>query len=166
MRGCRGRSPRSSPRAALGGPGHHGIQSHTASAPSSISQKAALGALTADLTTELERRRLELDDRRLTTIKALADIPGIDVDGDPTGEFFLLADISGTYGRTLAGQTITSAEVFAELLLAEANVAVVPGADFAAPNHVRISYTVPPARLAEALTRVADFVARLGKDVG
>ncbi|MFD9520233.1 pyridoxal phosphate-dependent aminotransferase [Streptomyces sp. NPDC059979] len=139
------------------------IQSHTASAPSSISQKAALGALTADLTTELERRRLELDDRRLTTIKALADIPGIDVDGNPTGAFFLLADVSGTYGLTLAGQTITSAEVFAELLLTEANVAVVPGADFAAPNHVRISYTVPPDRLAEALTRVAHFVARLVK---
>ncbi|MER5400524.1 pyridoxal phosphate-dependent aminotransferase [Streptomyces sp. NPDC002599] len=138
------------------------IQSHTASAPSSISQKAAHGALTADLTAELERRRLELDERRRTTIKALADTPGIEVDGNPEGAFFLLADVSGTYGRTPAGRTITSAADFAELLLAEANVAVVPGADFAAPHHVRISYTVPPDRLAEALTRVAVFVDALG----
>lgn len=142
------------------------IQSHTASAPSSISQKAALGALTADLTTELERRRRELDDRRLTTIKALADIPGIEVDGNPEGAFFLLADVSGTYGRTSAHRTITSAADFAELLLAEANVAVVPGADFAAPHHTRISYTVPPERLAEALTRIAAFVDGLGRASG
>ncbi|MGR4881470.1 pyridoxal phosphate-dependent aminotransferase [Streptomyces sp. LARHCF249] len=141
------------------------IQSHTASAPSSISQKAALGALTADLGPELERRRLELDDRRLTTIKALAGIPGVEVAGNPIGAFFLFADVSATYGHTLAGRTITSAADFAELLLTEANVAVIPGADFAAPDHVRISYTVPPDRLAEALTRVADFVARLGSGV-
>lgn len=137
------------------------IQSHTASAPSSISQRAALGALTADLTTELEHRRRELDDRRLTTVKALAGIPGMEVDGTPDGAFFLLADVTGTYGRTLAGRTITSAADFAELLLAEANVAVVPGADFAAPNHVRVSYTVPPDRLREALTRLAAFADAL-----
>ncbi|MFD6888750.1 pyridoxal phosphate-dependent aminotransferase [Streptomyces sp. NPDC059957] len=142
------------------------IQSHTASAPSSISQKAALGALTADLTTELEYRRSELDDRRLTTIKALANVPGIRVDGDPTGAFFLLADVSGAYGRTSAGRTITSAADFAELLLAEANVAVVPGADFAAPHHARISYTVPPHRLEEALARIAAFVDGLGRASG
>lgn len=137
------------------------IQSHTASAPSSISQKAALGALTADLTTELEDRRRRLDDRRLTTLKALADIPGIEADGNPDGAFFLLADVTGTYGRTVAGHTITTAADFAERLLAEANVAVVPGTDFAAPDHVRVSYTVPPDRLAEALTRLAAFVAAL-----
>ncbi|MCY0947059.1 aminotransferase class I/II-fold pyridoxal phosphate-dependent enzyme [Streptomyces antarcticus] len=72
------------------------IQSHTASAPSSISQKAALGALTADLTPELDRRRQALDERRLSTIDALAGIPAIEVDGAPTGAFFLLADVSGT----------------------------------------------------------------------
>ncbi|MCM1971343.1 pyridoxal phosphate-dependent aminotransferase [Streptomyces sp. G1] len=140
------------------------IQSHTASAPSSISQKAALGALTSDLAPELERRRLELDDRRLATIKALEAVPGVEVDGDPTGAFFLLADVSGTYGRGLAGQTITSAADFARLLLTEANVAVVPGADFAAPHHVRISYTVPPDRLAEALPRIAEFAHQLRLD--
>ncbi|WP_371616342.1 pyridoxal phosphate-dependent aminotransferase [Streptomyces sp. NBC_00454] len=137
------------------------LQSHTASAPSSIAQKAALGALTADLTTELEHRRQALDARRLTTIKALTDTPGLEVGGIPEGAFFLLADVSATYGRTHASRTITSAADFAELLLAEANVAVVPGADFAAPHHVRISYTVPPDRLEEALTRIADFVGGL-----
>ncbi|MFZ3498237.1 pyridoxal phosphate-dependent aminotransferase [Streptomyces sp. 5.8] len=137
------------------------LQSHTASAPSSIAQKAALGALTADLTTELEHRRQALDARRLTTLKALADIPGLEAGGNPEGAFFLLADVSATYGRTHAGRTITSAADFADLLLAQSNVAVVPGADFAAPHHVRISYTVPPDRLEEALTRIASFVEGL-----
>nr|WP_242436560.1 aminotransferase class I/II-fold pyridoxal phosphate-dependent enzyme [Streptomyces sp. CB02488] len=93
----------------------------------------------------------------------MADIPGIEADGDPDGAFFLLADVTGTYGRTVAGRTITSAADFAELLLTEANVAVVPGTDFAAPSHVRVSYMVPPDRLAEALTRLAAFIQNLGQ---
>ncbi|MFD7980563.1 pyridoxal phosphate-dependent aminotransferase [Streptomyces sp. NPDC059071] len=137
------------------------LQSHTASAPSSVSQRAAVGALTADLGAELERRRSELDARRLATIKALDEIPGLRVDGDPEGAFFLLADVSGLYGTMHGGRTIGSAADFAELLLAEGNVAVVPGADFAAPDHVRISYTVLPEQLEEALERLADFVSDL-----
>ncbi|MFB7943064.1 pyridoxal phosphate-dependent aminotransferase [Streptomyces sp. NPDC056049] len=137
------------------------LQSHTASAPSSIAQRAALGALTADLGVELERRRSALDARRLATVKAIGDIPGLRVDGDPEGAFFLLTDVTGLYEKGHAGHTITSAADFAELLLAEARVAVVPGADFAAPDHVRISYTVPPEQLDEALGRLADFVRGL-----
>ncbi|MFF6902087.1 pyridoxal phosphate-dependent aminotransferase [Streptomyces hydrogenans] len=137
------------------------LQSHTASAPSSIAQRAALGALTADLGAELERRRSALDARRLATVKAIGDIPGLRVDGKPEGAFFLLADVTGLYGKTRAGRTITSAADFAELLLAEAQVAVVPGADFAAPDHVRISYTVPPEQLDAALGRIAGFVSAL-----
>ncbi|GHJ90754.1 aminotransferase [Streptomyces sp. NE5-10] len=137
------------------------LQSHTASAPSSIAQRAALGALTADLGAELERRRSALDARRLATVKAIGDIPGLRVDGDPEGAFFLLADVTGLYGRVCAGRTVTSAADFAELLLNEAQVAVVPGADFAAPGHVRISYTVPPEQLDEALGRLAGFVGTL-----
>ncbi|MFF9339695.1 MULTISPECIES: pyridoxal phosphate-dependent aminotransferase [unclassified Streptomyces] len=137
------------------------LQSHTASAPSSIAQRAALGALTADLGAELERRRSALDARRLATVKAIGDIPGLRVDGDPEGAFFLLADVSGLYGRTRAGRAVASAADFAELLLAEARVAVVPGADFAAPDHVRISYTVPPEQLDAALGRLAEFVGAL-----
>ncbi|MFC9487388.1 pyridoxal phosphate-dependent aminotransferase [Streptomyces hydrogenans] len=137
------------------------LQSHTASAPSSIAQRAALGALTADLGAELEHRRTALDARRLATVKAIGDIPGLRVDGDPEGAFFLLADVTGLYGKASAGRTITSAADFAELLLNEAQVAVVPGADFAAPGHVRISYTVPPEQLDEALGRLAGFVGTL-----
>ncbi|GAA3060766.1 pyridoxal phosphate-dependent aminotransferase [Streptomyces roseofulvus] len=137
------------------------LQSHTASAPSSIAQRAALGALTADLGAELERRRSALDARRLATVKAIGDVPGLRVDGDPEGAFFLLADVTGLYGKACAGRTVTSAADFAALLLAEAQVAVVPGADFAAPDHVRISYTVPPEQLDEALGRLAGFVGAL-----
>lgn len=137
------------------------VQSHTASAPSSVSQRAALGALTADLTGELDKRRAELDDRRRTTIQALDAAPGIALDTDPRGAFFVFADVSGTYGMRAGDRTINSAADFAALLLSEANVAVVPGADFAAPDHVRISYTVPSDRLAEALDRIAAFATGL-----
>ncbi|MDT9683738.1 pyridoxal phosphate-dependent aminotransferase [Streptomyces sp. TRM76323] len=137
------------------------VQSHTASAPSSISQRAALGALTADLEEELDKRRAALDERRRSTLQALAAVPGVRVDADARGAFFVFADVSGTYGHRVGDRTITSAADFAELLLARAKVAVVPGADFAAPDHVRISYTVPPERLSEALERIAGFVTTL-----
>ncbi len=137
------------------------VQSHTASAPSSISQRAALGALTTDLDAELAKRRDELDERRKTTLQAIADIPGLSLDADPQGAFFVFANVSGTYGLQTEGRTIRTAADFAELLLSQANVAVVPGADFAAPDHVRISYTVPADRLAEALSRIARFTAAL-----
>lgn len=63
----------------------------------------------------------------------------------------------------MTGRTITSAADFAVLLLTEANVAVVPGTDFAAPNHLPVSYTFPPDRLTEALTRPAALIQKLGQ---
>ncbi|MFF8604611.1 pyridoxal phosphate-dependent aminotransferase [Streptomyces sp. NPDC015346] len=137
------------------------VQSHTASAPSSVSQRAALGALTADLDEELSRRRTALDERRQAVLQRLDKVPGVRVDGDARGAFFVFADVSGTYGLTAGDRTIGSAADFAELLLARADVAVVPGTDFAAPDHVRISYTVPPDRLAVALDRLSHFVTDL-----
>jgi aspartate aminotransferase len=83
------------------------------------------------------------------------------VPDEPLGAFFVFADVSGTYGRGLAGRRITSAADFAELLLSQAYVAVIPGADFGAPDHVRISYTVTTAELARGLTRIADFTHSL-----
>jgi len=137
------------------------IQSHTASAPSSISQRAALAALNADLDVELRSRRAELDARRHLILDSLRQAVGIHVPDEPLGAFFVFADVSGTYGRGVAGRPIASAADFAELLLSHAHVAVIPGADFAAPDHVRISYTVATAELARGLTRIADFTHSL-----
>ncbi|GGS26799.1 hypothetical protein GCM10010221_25160 [Streptomyces parvus] len=117
--------------------------------------------LTADLTAELSKRRSALDERRQATLNALAVVPGVHVDADARGAFFVFADVSGTHGLRSGDRTISSAADFAELLLAQANVAVVPGSDFAAPDHVRISYTVSPDRLTEALERTGAFVAGL-----
>lgn len=137
------------------------IQSHTASAPSSISQRAALAALNADLDAELQSRRAELDARRHLILESLRQAVGIHVPDEPLGAFFVFADVSGTYGRGLAGRGIASAADFAELLLSQAQVAVIPGADFGAPDHVRLSYTVATAELARGLTRIADFTHSL-----
>lgn len=136
-------------------------QSHTSSAPSSISQRAALGALTADLTTELAQRRAALDERRQAVLHALAAMPLLQLHNDPRGAFFVFADVSASYGLRSGTRTITSAADFAEVLLQQARVAVVPGADFGAPDHVRISYTLAPERLREAMERLTRFSASL-----
>ncbi len=94
-------------------------------------------------------------------LQALSEVPGVRADGDARGAFIVFVDVSGTYGHRSGSLTISSAADFAELLLSRANVAVVPGADFAAPDHVRISYTVPSDRLTEALDRISGFVSGL-----
>lgn len=139
------------------------IQSHTTSAPSSISQRAALGALSADLTGELERRRQTLDRQRRQVLRALAELPLLAVEGRPQGGFFVFLDVSGTYGWVPAGEEVAIADAagFAEALLRRVQVAVVPGADFGAPNHVRLSFTPAPDQLDEALDRLRAFLTDL-----
>ena len=134
------------------------IQSHSASGPSSISQRAALGALTSsDSVGELQRRRADLDRRRRIMIDGLAGLPGVSVPFEPTGAFFLLADVTGCFGRRLGGTVIGDAATFAQALLDSELVGVVPGDSFGAPGYVRVSYVVPAARLADAIDRLRRF---------
>ncbi|HET7013907.1 MAG TPA: pyridoxal phosphate-dependent aminotransferase [Streptosporangiaceae bacterium] len=138
------------------------IQSHCSSAPSSISQRAALGALTSsDSVSELQRRRADLDRRRRVMIDGLTGLPGIGVPFEPTGAFFLLADVTGCFGRRHGGTLIGDAAAFAQALLDSELVGVVPGDSFGAPGYVRASYVVPEAQLADAIDRLRRFTGAL-----
>jgi aspartate aminotransferase len=83
----------------------------------------------------------------------LAEVPGLDLAVEPTGAYFVLVDVTGMYGR--AG--IRDAATFATRLLEDARVAVMPGADFGAPDHVRMSYAVESDAIDEALRRMRAF---------
>ena len=127
------------------------LQDHSTSNPSSISQKAALGALSMDSSFRDEMRK-EFAGRRDLVVKALQDIPGITF-VKPEGAFYCFVDIS---------KTGMGASVFAEKLLQEAKVALIPGEAFGAGTYVRISFAVGRKDLQEGLSRLGDFIRRAG----
>jgi aspartate aminotransferase len=131
------------------------LQSHSTSNVTSISQKAALAALTgpqapvAEMLAEYRTRRDTLHewltvDPRITCLK-------------PAGAFYLFVNIS----QLLLPDGIRTSAEFASRLLEEAHVAVTPGEAFDAPGFLRISYATSMERLREGATRILEFVRKL-----
>lgn len=81
----------------------------------------------------------------------------------PEGAFYVFPDISAAvYGKKdPAGKTIDSAADFAASLLDHAKVAVVPGADFGAPDHIRLSFATSMEQIDEGLDRIEAYLAKL-----
>jgi len=99
--------------------------------------------------------------RRAELIYSLSkQIPGMPAPR-PTGAFYLFPDVSSFFGkRTKKGTTINSGVDFAEALLAEACVVVVPGDDFGGcgANHIRFSFACSEDNIRKGLGRIAEFV--------
>ena len=137
------------------------IQSQSTSNPCSISQWAAVAALDGPHDF-IARNNAAFVRRRDLVVDRLNAIPGI-VCPVPEGAFYVFPSIAGLIGRTSpAGQTIATDLDFAEALLVEAGVAVVPGTAFGLAPHFRVSYATSDALLTEAMDRIADFSASLG----
>jgi aspartate/methionine/tyrosine aminotransferase len=120
--------------------------------PSTLAQHAALACFTPETIAILEERRAELDQRRRFLIPALQSL-GFGVPVVPQGAFYVYADSSRFAPDSFA---------FARELLAQAGVALTPGKDFGMnepEKHIRIAYTQPIARLEEAVSRIARFLA-------
>ena len=93
----------------------------------------------------------------------LAAMPGIRCP-KPTGAFYVFPDISATFGKRSGGcRLIDSAMSFAEALLEEANVAVVPGDDFGGcgANHVRLSFACSAQQIEEGCRRIHRWIEAL-----
>jgi len=121
--------------------------------PSTLAQHAALACFTPETLAIVEERRRELDARRRFLIPGLQSL-GFRVAVEPQGAFYIYADCSA-----LAADSFE----FARRVLREAHVAFTPGKDFGhnhPERHIRIAYTQPIARLAEALERIARLIGR------
>ena len=121
--------------------------------PSTLAQHAALACFSPETVAIVEARRRELDERRRFLIPGLQAL-GFRVSVEPQGAFYIYADCSALTGDSFA---------FARRILSEAHVAVTPGKDFGhnhPERHIRIAYTQPIARLAEALERIGRLVRR------
>jgi aspartate aminotransferase len=130
------------------------VQSHSTSNPTSISQEAAVEALTGPQTSVAEMLRAYRE-RRDWLIPALNDVPGLTC-AMPDGAFYAFPSVKGALGR---GYIMTSEELTA-YLLEEAHVAATPGDAFGAPGYLRISYATSLELLKRAVERIRNALAR------
>lgn len=136
------------------------VQSQSTSNPCSISQWAALAALTGPQD-HLEPQRAVFDRRRRMVVERLNAIPGIDCPM-PEGAFYVYPSVAGLIGRTTRGGTVLATdEDVALALLDETGVALVHGGAFGLSPALRLSYAAADDQLVTALDRIGDFVAGL-----
>ena len=136
------------------------IQSQSTSNPCSISQWAALEALTGPQDF-LEPNNTVFKRRRDMVVEALNAIDGITCP-TPEGAFYVYPSIAGLIGKkTPDGTVIDSDETFAKTLLEDKGVAVVFGAAFGLSPNFRVSYATSDDNLEEACSRIAAFCAAL-----
>jgi aspartate aminotransferase len=130
------------------------LQSQSTSNPTSITQKAALAALTSPMDS-VSAMLAEYERRRNRIVAGLNEIPGITC-AKPQGAFYVFPNISKHLGR-IPGCEDTPA--LARQLLEKAHVAVVAGDAFGAPGYLRISYATSIERIEEGLRRFERFFA-------
>ena len=129
------------------------IQSNSTANPSSVSQAAAIEALTGPQGFIAEHNRT-FKERRDLVVQMLNRVPGLFCP-TPEGAFYVYPSCAGVIGkRTPQGEVIETDEDFARYLLAAENVAVVHGSAFGLAPHFRISYATSTEVLREACTRI------------
>jgi aspartate aminotransferase len=133
------------------------LQSHATSNVSNVAQRAALAALTGDLTAVAEMREA-FDRRRKTMVAMLNEIPGVDCP-EPFGAFYCYPSVRAIMGKTLRGHLIESSAQLAELVLDEVGVAVVPGEAFGTPGYFRLSYALGDDDLVKGVSRLAALLS-------
>jgi aspartate/methionine/tyrosine aminotransferase len=136
------------------------LQSHLSSNVANVSQRAALAAVTGDLSAVAEMRSA-FDRRRRTMVQLLNAIPGV-VCPTPEGAFYAYPSVRGVLGRTIRGRTPQTSAELAELILELAEVAVVPGEAFGPSGYVRLSYALGDADLAEGVNRIHALLGEAG----
>jgi aspartate aminotransferase len=131
------------------------IQSHSTSNPSSISQAAALEALTGH-DDEVQRMHDEYARRRAWIVPAINGVDGFCC-ADPDGAFYVFPEVKRFFGRG----GVHDSQSFANYLLDEARVAVVPGSAFGNDDYIRISYATSMERIQEGVRRLEAALAKL-----
>lgn len=136
------------------------VQGQITSANCSIAQRAALAAITGDLT-PTQKMVEEYRQRREIVYELLKEIPGIK-SNYPQGAFYFFPDVSSYFGKSDGPRTIRNGDDFCLYMLEEAHVSLVPGGAFGEDNCVRLSYAASEKDLREALKRMKEALAKLG----
>ncbi len=135
------------------------VQGQFTSGANSITQKAAVTALTTDLrpTTEMVK---EFARRRARVLELVSEIPGIRC-SEPEGAFYIFPDISAYYGKTDGESVIANAGDFCMYLLNKAHVSSVMGDAFGEPKCVRFSFANSMKNIEEGFSRISKALTKL-----
>lgn len=131
--------------------------SHSTSAPSSVSQWAAVEALCGPQDGILAMRD-EFERRRNYIVERMNKIEGVSC-LNPEGAFYVMMNIEKLIGRKFGEIEVTGSDSFAKAFLEQGLVAVVPCSGFGAPNFVRWSYATSMENIKEGLDRLEKFLA-------
>jgi aspartate/methionine/tyrosine aminotransferase len=133
------------------------LQSHATSNVCNVAQAAALAAVTGDLSAAAQMRTA-FDRRRQLMTAMLNEVPGVACPL-PEGAFYCYPSVKGVLGRELAGRRPATSSELAELVLDEADVAVVPGEAFGTDGYFRLSCALGDADLEEGIGRLAKLLS-------
>jgi aspartate/methionine/tyrosine aminotransferase len=128
------------------------LQSHLSSNVSNVSQRAAIAALTGDLSA-VHKMGEAFDRRRKLIVGLLNEIPGF-VCPTPTGAFYVYPSVKGVLGKTIRGKTPKTSAELATLILEEVEVAAVPGEAFGPSGYLRFSYATSDKDIVEGIGRI------------
>jgi aspartate/methionine/tyrosine aminotransferase len=132
------------------------LQSHLSSNVSNISQRAAIAALTGDLSA-VHKMGEAFDRRRKLIVGLLNEIPGF-VCPTPTGAFYVYPSVKGVLGTTIRGKTPKTSAELATLILEEVEVAAVPGEAFGPSGYLRFSYATSDEDIVEGIGRIKKLI--------
>jgi aspartate aminotransferase len=135
------------------------LQSHSTSNAASISQVAALAALTQE-SDEIENMIKKFKERRNFIYEALNKLKGVKCPL-PKGAFYVFYDVSSYYGTKVNGYNINDSSSFCNYLLTEESVGLVPGIAFGNDKCVRMSYACSYEDLTDGLERIARALSKL-----
>jgi len=133
------------------------LQSHMTSNPVTFGQYAAIAALGEPAADAIEHMRVEFEKRGKYMTERLNNIKGIQC-CESTGAFYCFPDVSGHFGRIINGAKISGSMDFAEALLEQANVALVPGLPFGCDNNVRLSFATSLEQITKGLDRMEKWL--------
>ncbi|WP_030923975.1 pyridoxal phosphate-dependent aminotransferase [Streptosporangium amethystogenes] len=134
------------------------LQSHATSNVSNVAQIAALAAVAGDLSAVAQMREA-FDRRRQTMVRMLNEIPGVFCP-EPKGAFYAYPSVKELLGKDFGGRRPATSAELAELILEEAEVAVVPGEAFGTPGYFRLSYALGDDDLVEGVDRIVKFLGQ------
>ncbi len=132
------------------------LQSHLSSNVSNISQRAAIAALTGDLSA-VHAMGAAFDRRRKLIVKLLNEIPGFSCP-TPTGAFYVYPSVKGLMGAKIRGQVANTSADLANIILEEVEVAVVPGEAFGPSGYLRFSYALSDEDIVEGIARIKKLI--------
>ena len=128
------------------------LQSHLTSNVSNVSQRAAIAALSGDLSA-VNKMGEAFDRRRKLIVGLLNEIPGFQCPM-PTGAFYVYPSVKGVLGKTIRGKVANTSAELATIILDEVEVAAVPGEAFGPSGYLRFSYALGDEDIVEGIGRI------------